>query len=391
MAGSHRRHGDASDDRTLDRSCARAGRSWRRWSATSPTSGSGATGTLGGNLAFADPAFRPGHVPAGGAARRVRLGRGETRPLAGHRRVRAGPYETALEPGELLLRHRGAGAAPGAAMAHLRFAFHERPAATVSAWVRVEDGRVTDARVAVGSVGVVPVAVPGAAEALVGQVARDLDAGAAGLRSTRLAPRRRSRSADGNGADDYKRALVATLVGRARAPRPRPAPGTGRPEWRPHHDSQASRRRAPGGRGTARAARARDDRRPSTAHPELPHEEHASSRHLRDVARPRSASTSSPAWRAWRPGSAPRCVGASPGRTVGHRGALRRGRLGAAGGWHPGRALLRPRAHRRHASSAPWRHWPSIAASSPGASWSWVARPTRSARPGPSRAAAARR
>ena len=29
-------------------------------------------------------------------------------------------------------------------MAHLRFAFHERPAATVSAWVRVEEGRVRD-------------------------------------------------------------------------------------------------------------------------------------------------------------------------------------------------------------------------------------------------------
>ena len=46
---------------------------------------------------------------------------------------------------------------PGEAMAHLRFAVHERPAATVSAWVRVADGRVAGARVAAGSVGVVPV------------------------------------------------------------------------------------------------------------------------------------------------------------------------------------------------------------------------------------------
>ena len=66
--------------------------------------------------------------------------------------------------------------APGAGMAHLRFAFHERPAVTVSALVRVEVGQVAEARVAVGSVGVVPVRAAAAEAMLVGLDANQPDA-----------------------------------------------------------------------------------------------------------------------------------------------------------------------------------------------------------------------
>ena len=103
---------------------------------------------------------------------------------------------------------------PGAAMAHLRFAFHERPAATVSAWVQVVDGRVTDARVAVGSVGVMPVLVAQASAALRGADPAAIDVevlatvGDAGATISEPV-------SDANGSDDYKAALVRTLVGRA--------------------------------------------------------------------------------------------------------------------------------------------------------------------------------
>jgi CO/xanthine dehydrogenase FAD-binding subunit len=101
-------------------------------------------------------------------------------------------------------------------MCHLRFAFHERPAATVSAWVQVGGGLVEDARVAVGSVGVRPTIVPGVAASASGQDARDIDPavlasiGEAGAEAA--AP-----VSDANGGEDYKRALVRTLVGRALA------------------------------------------------------------------------------------------------------------------------------------------------------------------------------
>ena len=171
------------------------------------------TGSLGGNLAFADPHSDPAtFLLAAGAT--VTVGNGETRRSLSLHDFVLGPYETALEPGELLCSIEVPPMPQETAMSHLRFAFHERPAATVSAWVRVDDGAIADGRVAVGSVGVVPVVVPGVAEALAGQAATTIDdaplraLGAAGADASEPV-------SDSNGSDDYKRALVATLVDRA--------------------------------------------------------------------------------------------------------------------------------------------------------------------------------
>jgi CO/xanthine dehydrogenase FAD-binding subunit len=125
-----------------------------------------------------------------------------------------GPYETALEPGELLCAIEVPAPAAGSAMAHLRFAFHERPAATVSAMVAAFEGRVREARVAVGSVGAVPVLVPGATEALSGQEAAALDADVLATLAEAGATASEPVS-DSNGSDDYKHALVRTMIGRA--------------------------------------------------------------------------------------------------------------------------------------------------------------------------------
>jgi carbon-monoxide dehydrogenase medium subunit len=126
-----------------------------------------------------------------------------------------GPYETALEPGELLCAVEVPAPAPSSAMSHLRFAFHERPAATVSAQVTVApDGQVSEARVAVGSVGAVPVVVPGAEEALGGQPALDIDRGVLAALGEAGATAAEPVT-DSNGSDDYKHALVRTLIGRA--------------------------------------------------------------------------------------------------------------------------------------------------------------------------------
>ena len=171
------------------------------------------TGSLGGNLAFADPHSDPATFLLAAAAR-VDLARGDGRRSMGVDEFVLGPYETALEPGELLVGVEVPRLPVGAAMAHLRFAFHERPAATVSAWVVLRDGRIADARVAVGSVGVRPVLVPNVSEELAGQASDGIDGEALGALG-RAAAEASEPVSDANGSDDYKAALVATLVGRA--------------------------------------------------------------------------------------------------------------------------------------------------------------------------------
>ena len=170
-------------------------------------------GSLGGNLAFADPHSDPAtFLLAAGAS--LSLGRGSQRRTLSLGDFVRGPYETGLEPGELLCSIEIPGLPSGAAMSHLRFAFHERPAATVSARVHITDGHIADARVAVGSVGIVPVLMEGVSAALAGQDPDAIDAdvlaslGAAGADASEPV-------SDSNGSDEYKHALVRTLIGRA--------------------------------------------------------------------------------------------------------------------------------------------------------------------------------
>jgi aerobic carbon-monoxide dehydrogenase medium subunit len=171
------------------------------------------TGTLGGNLAFADPHSDPATFLLAADAN-VLLGRGDERrrlPLA---TFVTGPYATALEPGELVVAIEVPAAPGGSGMAHLRFAFHERPAVTVSCLVQVEDRRIAEARIAVGSVGVLPVRVP-AGEALLANLdATRLDP-ATLIEVGQAAAEASDPVADSNGSVEYKRHLVGVLVGRA--------------------------------------------------------------------------------------------------------------------------------------------------------------------------------
>lgn len=170
------------------------------------------SGSLGGNLAFADPHSDPAtFLLAAGAS--VDLGRSSERRSLPLSHFVLGPYETALAPGELLCGIRVPAMTPGSAMSHLRFAFHERPAATVSARIEVRDERISAARLAVGSVGIVPVVVSGV-ETILGQPVASID-------ETLLDQIARTGAdvsepvTDSNGSDEYKHALVQTLIGRA--------------------------------------------------------------------------------------------------------------------------------------------------------------------------------
>lgn len=172
-----------------------------------------ATGTLGGNLAFADPHSDPATFLLA-ADGHVVLGRGDERRRLPIADFILGPYATALEPGELVVAIDVPALPQGAGMAHVRFAFHERPAVTVSCLVRVTAGRIADAHVAVGSVGVRPARARDAESILAGMDVADLDLAILAAAGERAADAS-DPVTDANGSADYKHHLVGVLVGRA--------------------------------------------------------------------------------------------------------------------------------------------------------------------------------
>jgi aerobic carbon-monoxide dehydrogenase medium subunit len=102
--------------------------------------------------------------------------------------------------------------AAGMAIVHRKFAFHERPAATVTCAARVVNGTITDARISVGSVGNVAVRDSEAEALLVGAGADDDRAlAAAGARAASAS----NAVDDANGSAEYKAHLVEVMVGRA--------------------------------------------------------------------------------------------------------------------------------------------------------------------------------
>lgn len=169
-------------------------------------------GTLGGNLAFSDPHSDPATFLLAAEAE-IALRRGDERRILPISEFAIGPYETALRHGELVAAIRVPAPAPAVGMAHLKFSFHERPAATVACLVRLGDGGVAEARVAVGSVGVVAVRVPEAEALLVGIPGDGARPGALEAAGEAAAAAARA-VADANGSVDYKRNLVRVLVAR---------------------------------------------------------------------------------------------------------------------------------------------------------------------------------
>jgi len=170
-------------------------------------------GTIGGNLCFADPHSDPAtYLIAAGGSVSMRRGGAPLRHVAVEEFGR-GPYETALEEGELLVGVHVPAPAPGSALAHRKMSFHERPAITVAANVTVADGTVRDARLAIGSVGVTPKRAPGAEQALIGTDALAPSPGqleACGEAAAQEA----EPVADSNGSVLYKRQLVRVLTRR---------------------------------------------------------------------------------------------------------------------------------------------------------------------------------
>jgi carbon-monoxide dehydrogenase medium subunit len=171
------------------------------------------TGTIGGNLCFADPHSDPAtFLLAVGGELALQRGDAAARRLGVDEFVR-GPWMTALEPGELLVSVHVPRLGEGVRVAHRKISFRERPAATVAVRLDVSDGVIAAARVAVGSVNVRPVLLQSADELLRGAEVAAVDLAAVG----RVAGAEAEPVADLNGSVEYKRQLVRVLTERTLA------------------------------------------------------------------------------------------------------------------------------------------------------------------------------
>ncbi|HET7169322.1 MAG TPA: FAD binding domain-containing protein [Candidatus Limnocylindrales bacterium] len=171
------------------------------------------TGTLGGNLAFAEPHSDPATFLLACGATVELAGPNGRRELAIGEFV-LGPLSTAREPDEVIVAIHVPPADPATGRAYDKIAFFERPAASVAVSLSVMDGRIRRAIVAVGSLTEAPTLVPGAGAALEG-----VDTSGDGLgvahRSAVEAFSGLDIAADLNGSPEYKRHLAGVLLGRA--------------------------------------------------------------------------------------------------------------------------------------------------------------------------------
>lgn len=168
------------------------------------------TGTLGGNLAFADPHSDPAtFLTALGGLVTAIDGSGVTREVAAGEFL-AGPYLTSLQPGELISAVQVPMAESGTVIVHDHLRFRERPALTVTVATRTADsGSLQEASVAVGSVVGVPIRIP-AAEEILASSDDPNRFDEAGLAAASVV----NPDDDLDGSAEYKRHLVSVVVSR---------------------------------------------------------------------------------------------------------------------------------------------------------------------------------
>lgn len=167
------------------------------------------SGTLGGNLAFADPHSDVATIGLGLDAQCEILTTDGTRWSRIDELVR-GPYETTLETGELLGRMRF-GAQGDRTVRYQRFRVHERPAVAVCVSALIREGSLVDPRVVVGAAvpaatrcAVAETTLAGEAATVADRAGQVADAAVAGLEIVD----------DEEGAADYKQHLIRVFVTR---------------------------------------------------------------------------------------------------------------------------------------------------------------------------------
>ena len=171
------------------------------------------TGTIGGNLGFAEPLTDlPPLLIALDARVKVADPNGErVFPLE---ELFAGYYETTLQPHELITEVQVDRIKPGWGFRYLRFSVgSDKPAVGCAVGVRLDpaSGKCVEARCVLGCVAPTPLRIREAETVLQGNPYREELAAEAG----RLAAEACSPLDDLRGSAGYKRAMVGVLVGRA--------------------------------------------------------------------------------------------------------------------------------------------------------------------------------
>jgi len=168
-------------------------------------------GTLGGSLCQADPSEDLSAVCTTlNASCVIRGGNGER--VVTMEEFYRGPYETAVEDGQILTEVR-IPVRPGGSSAYEKVERRAGDWAIVSAGAAVwmDDGRITDARVGLAAVGPNTTGIPAISDALRGQEPSDLlYAEAGGIAAANCSP-----TTDMRGSAEYKRHLASELTQRA--------------------------------------------------------------------------------------------------------------------------------------------------------------------------------
>ncbi len=169
-------------------------------------------GTIGGNLCFGEPHSDPATLFIAWGATFILASAEGTREVPAEEFF-IGLLETAREPHELLTEIVIPRLPAGAGVAYERFKTHERPTATAAAVLRLEEGRISEARIVAGSVGPYPTRIAAAEALLVGQApTAERFAAAAQAAHDGVDP-----TEDAFESTDYKRHLVRVLTERALA------------------------------------------------------------------------------------------------------------------------------------------------------------------------------
>ncbi|PZG13604.1 FAD binding domain-containing protein [Nonomuraea aridisoli] len=170
-------------------------------------------GTIGGSLCQADPSEDLSAVFSALRATAVIQGRNGTRTVP-IRDFHQGPYETAVEPDELLVRLRvPISSGTGSAYVKVERRVGDWPVAAAGAVLRVEDGVIAQAGVGLTAVGAEHFCAPEAETYLAGRPPSPEAFAAAG----RIAAEHCEPHTDQRGPADYKRHLAAELTRRALA------------------------------------------------------------------------------------------------------------------------------------------------------------------------------
>lgn len=170
------------------------------------------TGSIGGNLCFAEPHSDPATLLVAAGAQVHLADSSGTRAVPLEDFI-LGPLVTVREPYEIMTRIAVPPQPDGAVLGYRKIVFHERPVASVASRVIIREDRIESASIVVGAVGDRPTSNPAAARLLVGASVDDYAAevqAAADLVASEC-----DAYADSGGSEEYKRHLVAVLTRQA--------------------------------------------------------------------------------------------------------------------------------------------------------------------------------